>query len=319
MKKLSFEQAYGEKYLGTIKILDWYEEATGVRPDWDNFTKANLNAFVECMLTHVAQSSAKTYAAQFKAIMNLYRDQHSFPMGWEKVLSVKNDASEQVYLTEDEIGRIIDYVPETKTEAIVQQQFILGAMTGARHSDYQGFTKNNIRDCYIVYVSKKTHIKASVPLAPIVADILQVEDGHVVLGESKNKVEVLENENVVEDSGFENHSRSFGNGKFGGAFRLKVSDPTFNNTLRSICKKVGITQVMSLYKRGEFIEVEKWEAVSSHCCRRSFASNLYLRGCDIYTISRMLGHASVEQTAQRYICCPIRKLSDEVLQFFINY
>jgi integrase len=38
-----------------------------------------------------------------------------------------------------------------------------------------------------------------------------------------------------------------------------------------------------------------------HALRHSFASNLYARGVDVKVISKLLGHASVEITYNRYI------------------
>lgn len=63
------------------------------------------------------------------------------------------------------------------------------------------------------------------------------------------------------------------------------------------------------------VEGEKWEFVSSHTARRSFATNLYLRGADLYSISQMMGHASVEMT-QNYLCCGLREQSAQVMEYF---
>lgn len=38
-----------------------------------------------------------------------------------------------------------------------------------------------------------------------------------------------------------------------------------------------------------------------HALRHSFASNLYARGVEVKIISKLLGHASVEITCNRYI------------------
>lgn len=39
-----------------------------------------------------------------------------------------------------------------------------------------------------------------------------------------------------------------------------------------------------------------WKFISSHTARRSFATNLYLRGGDLYMISKLMGHSSVTMT-----------------------
>ncbi len=44
----------------------------------------------------------------------------------------------------------------------------------------------------------------------------------------------------------------------------EVSDPTFNNNIRNICRKAGITEAVKVFKAGKEVEGEKWEFVSSH-------------------------------------------------------
>lgn len=96
----------------------------------------------------------------------------------------------------------------------------------------------------------------------------------------------------------------------------KITKTTFNDTLRKICKIQGINNIVHIFHAGQDLADEKWKFVSSHTGRRSFATNLYLRGCDLYSISKMMGHSSVEMTAKRYICCPMRHLDDEIMEYF---
>lgn len=289
----TLENAFFSKYPKYYKVLTMWKDANGEIPTWENLTKAHLIAFSDYLCNVVAQSSAKTYCAMLKSVINAYSDQIELPRGWEKALSVKSDTSQSVYLNEDELQRIIDYTPDTETEAIVQQQFIVAALTGARHSDAATFTSKNVINGRLVYVSKKTHIKAEIPLSPVVADILNLD--------------------------VENRNDKFCKSRYAGAHAKSVTDPCFNKTIRHICKYCDIDGQISLYRRGEFVEGLKYEFVTGHTARKSFASNLYLRGADIYTISRMLGHTSVEMTAQKYIVCPIRELSNEVQTYFSNF
>lgn len=97
-----------------------------------------------------------------------------------------------------------------------------------------------------------------------------------------------------------------------------VSDPTFNATIRSICRNCGITERIKLYQAGEFSTGAKWEYVSSHTARRSFATNLYLRGADLYSISVLMGHSSTTMT-ENYIVCGLRKMPGNVLKYFSQF
>ena len=288
--------AFRNKYPKTArKVLAFLDEATGKEEtDFADITKPALSAFVEAMCERLADSSARTYAAQLKAVLNLYSEEAQLPKGWEKVLTIRNDVSEQIYLTDEEVGRIIHYVPDTFNEAVVQQQFVLSCLIGARHGDILRMTENNIRGNFIHYVSEKTHIKAQVPLSDVARRILT--------GEFCNMPGLYGEEGIE---------------RF--AYRRRLCDKVFNNTIREICRRCDIDDTMTLYKRGHDITAPKWQFVSSHTGRRTCASLLYLHGCDIYTISRILAHASVEMTAKSYILCPIRQLSEETLAYFTQF
>lgn len=100
--------------------------------------------------------------------------------------------------------------------------------------------------------------------------------------------------------------------------QIEVDDTTYNRIIRNICRKCGITDKVKVFKAGKEMEGEKWEYVSSHTARRSCASNLYLKGLDLYTISRFLGHSSADMTA-KYICCGIRELPQEAKEYFTGF
>ena len=73
-------------------------------------------------------------------------------------------------------------------------------------------------------------------------------------------------------------------------------------------------EILTLYNFGETKTQEKWKYVTSHTARRTFATNLYLNGVDLYTISQLCGHSSVEVT-KTYICCN-PNIDDKVMQYF---
>jgi len=283
----TLKQAFLEKYPRNGKICEMYESAIGASMDWNTITKANLAKVVSYLQERVAASSVRQYCAKMKAVINLYSDQIDLPTGWEKVLSTKNDVSESTYLDEEEINRIIEYRPDTLTEAIVQQQFILGALTGARHSDFQRFTEQNIYGDRLVYVSQKTHVRAEVPLSPIVQRLLQT--GLLRDGE-----------------------------RFPFAFRGDVCDRTFNETIRHICQMCDICETIKLYKKGKECTGEKWQFVSSHTCRKSAVTNMYKRCHDLYIISKIVGHSSVSQT-EKYVCVGLEDIPQEVMEYFTTF
>lgn len=280
----TLKEALLQKYPQNGKIAEKWTIATGTPFSWESLTKPNMAAFVTGLCDKMAQSSARQYCAKLKAVIELYTDEVELPKEWRKALTIKDDESQHVYLTEDEIRRIIEYRPDTLTEAIVQQQFILGCLTGARHSDFCRFTEANVNDMgNLVYVSKKTHVKAELPLSPVAREIL------------------------------------FGTGHpFAGAYRQEVSDPTFNETIRRICNLCDIDQKIQLYRRGEFWTGRKYEAVSSHTARRSFVTNLYLRCRDMLLVSKLAGHSNIAMS-ERYCCCSMEALTQQAFDYFYQF
>lgn len=283
----TMREAFLLKYPKNGKICDMYEAAIGAPMDWATVTKANLAAVVDYMQDHVAASSVRQYGAKLKAVINLYSDQIDLPKGWDKILTTKNDVSESTYLTEEEISRVIAYRPDTITEAIVQQQFVLGALTGARHSDYQRFTEQNIIGDRLIYVAQKTHIRAEVPLSPIVERILRTG---LLCGKSD----------------------------FAFAFRRNVADSTFNETIRTICRLCDIDQTIKLYRAGQEKVGMKWQFISTHTCRKSAVTNMYRRCHDLFLISKIVGHASVTQT-EKYVCIGLEDIPEAVLGYFNEF
>lgn len=94
----------------------------------------------------------------------------------------------------------------------------------------------------------------------------------------------------------------------------EVSLAAFNYILRDICRKCGINERIAIFRHGENTTGEKWEYVSSHTGRRSFATNLFLRNVDITIIQRFMGHSDPKIT-QGYICAQ-KPVDENVMSFF---
>jgi integrase len=79
----------------------------------------------------------------------------------------------------------------------------------------------------------------------------------------------------------------------------------FNDGLKELCELAGfndrtliVEQYMGRKARLEKYYVEKFKVVSSHCCRRSFATNLYRMGYQLSQIMPMTGHSTESQLRQ---------------------
>ena len=92
-------------------------------------------------------------------------------------------------------------------------------------------------------------------------------------------------------------------------------DDVFNTIIRRICKECNISTMCTIKRRGVEITAPKYDLVSSHTARRSFATNLYLAGVSIEDIALLMGHGKNIETTKRYICAE-RPISTNVMAYF---
>ena len=114
--KTTLKAAFLAKYPRYMNILSMYEQANDCPATWENISKPKLAKFVAYMTERIARTSVKTYCAMFKAVLNLYNDEIELPKGYEAILSVKKDVSENTWLNDLEIKRLIDYHTQNMTE-----------------------------------------------------------------------------------------------------------------------------------------------------------------------------------------------------------
>lgn len=277
----TLKEAMAAKYPKYDNILRMFEAANLCEATWENLTKVRLQRFIDYMNERLSPNSVNQYATKLKAVLNLYSDEVILPRGFAKVLTPRKCAVQNVYLTEEEIQKIVEYTPKNEREALVQAQFMLGILTLARHSDFMQFDESNIVGGNLVYVSQKTKIQASIPTSGTLLRFLKAQK------------EIISN-------------------------GVEISDDSFNDIIRRICMKCGIDEPIKLYRRGETTTKPKWKYISSHTARRSGITNLYLRGLDIMTIAKIAGHTSTS-TTMGYICCGIRELPQEAKEYFTGF
>lgn len=182
------------------------------------------------------------------------------------VAKEKHDYKEP-YLDEVEINKIfnLDLSKDTTLEN-VRDNLIIGLWTGLRVSDFNNKLKlDNFHDDFIEIETEKTKTFVSIPIHWMVAAILK-----------KRK----------------------------GSLPEKISDPKFNKHIKTICKRLKFNQMMTggvstvdpvtKIKRKVVKLYEKHELVTSHICRRSFATNNY-GTVPNSTLMAICGWASEEQ------------------------
>ena len=243
--------------------------------DWDDLTRANLNDFRDHVAERVAQSTARTYFAVFKAILKRYEDDAPICKDYAEILKAKNEKPVKTFLTVRELERLEQVEVKKPSEQIVLDEFLIGAYTGMRISDAREISEENMANGCISYVSIKTGVHAVVPMKAGIAERIR-------------RVQANESEMPL---------------------------ATYNRIIRRLCQRAEITERVKIFKAGEHDKGQKWEFVSSHTARISFATNLAILGVPLLDIAKLMGHTSVQMT-ERYVVKTKPELDVKALKYF---
>ncbi len=176
------------------------------------------------------------------------------------------EASESIYLNETELQAIYKLDLSTRPHLDrVRDLFIIGCNTGLRFSDYTTIKPDDIQGERLRIVTQKTNSKVVIPLMPDAKAILQ---------------------------------------KYNFQLPKAISNQKFNKYLKDIAEAAGLkeTVITHITKGGESTETKqfKYELVTSHVARRSFATNYYKMGVDTLQIMAITGHKT-EKEFLKYI------------------
>ena len=179
---------------------------------------------------------------------------------------VENEDAVTVIVSSEEIRRIAAMNIKTKERDIIRDRFVCNCLIGMRISDYSELTSGNIINNIIVRKTKKTGTTVEVPVHPIVREILT---------------------------------------KHGGNFPIyNKSTQNYNKVIKNICKQAGLTDKVrwerTIGKKIVRKTYKRYELITSHTARRSFATNAYLSGIPIARIMLITGHKT-EEAFFRYI------------------
>ena len=196
-----------------------------------------------------------------------------------KELQGKGKDVDNIYLTEEEIKKIYNLdIPSLKASGDIDAKsnieatrdlFIIACWTGLRRSDINKLNDGvwSVKDGEdLLYVTaEKTKRQVVIPLHPMVKAIYQKYNGVLPkLGDKSNT----------------------------------------NNHLRNLGRLAGIDEIVPVTEnRGGKVNTchfKKYELIGMHTARRSFATNMYLRGMPTIAIMQLTGHTT-ESNFLKYI------------------
>jgi integrase len=184
----------------------------------------------------------------------------------KRFLTIREKA-DSIYLTKEEIGEIeaLDLSHNERLDR-VRDLFLIGCHTGLRFSDYSILKPSHIKNGFIETTQVKTGDPVVIPIHPTVEKILNKYKGALPPSISNQKTN--------------DYLKELG----------KLLPSLAQSTSKSFTK--GGVKVVEHYK--------KWEQLTTHTARRSFATNEYLAGMQTVTIMAITGHRS-EKSFLKYI------------------
>jgi integrase len=170
---------------------------------------------------------------------------------------------ENVYLDDDELKAIRNVELNDDTLKQTRDSFMILAFTGVRYSDLSNVLNTPIEDHTITFTMQKTNEKVTIPITNYVSELIN---------ELKSK--------------------------------QVINYCLMNDKIKHVARLAGINkQVIIKRTKGREKEVrrlEKWQFITTHTARRSFATNAYKTGLDWVSISEITGHKS-DKNFKKYI------------------
>jgi len=194
-------------------------------------------------------------------------EEYELPKSYKhKDIQVSYVPQPKIYLNEEEIQQIetVNLDNESRLDK-VRDRFIIGLKTGLRFSDFSrlnvDFVTRHEGREIVKMKTRKTGQFVNIPLHEKVSKILNKYKGYPPL----------------------------------------ISEQNFNYYLKELCEKAGIVNKVSKEEKGQQVIYAKYQLVSSHICRRSFATNAYKAGVHPKLLMSITSHSSIKQFME-YIC-----------------
>jgi len=257
------------QYRKFLETLSEYEKVIGSKLQLRNTRKKDIEGFIDWLETENYQSSTiERNIGRLRFFFNRatelnYEVNQAFK---ERIYFEPDDDIEGVYLNEREIQKIIDKDFSNDDELnLAKQNLLLGLHTGVRISDLSKLDTNNISEGNFVIKTKKTLNKVVIPIHPVV-------------------------EKIMKDNF--------------GCLPRKMKSSDFNRHIKTICQVCEIDYLVygKLFdkdlKRKKVGYFKKYQLISSHVCRRSYATNFSEAGTE--TLNSVLGWSKNSRMSEKY-------------------
>lgn len=268
-KRYNTKRGYGT----TLGVLKDYEKDRRKKLDFDSIDLDFYDDFVHwCMENNYSKNSIGGFIKHIKVFMNNAIDRQLTlnRMHLNRQFKTLSEEVDTIYLNEQELDTIyrLNLSHDRRLDR-VRDLFLIGCYTGLRFGDLMLLRKENItkteRGHLIKLRTQKTDEMVVMPVHPIILDILE---------------------------------------KYDGDLPQPMSDVKMNKYIKDVGELAEIKETVKTSKTVGGVQTrfvnKKYELITVHTARRSFATNMYLNDVPTISIMKITGHRS-EKAFLRYI------------------
>lgn len=273
-----------KQYFSLRKHFSKLEDSFGITIMPNQITDIFWSHFVAFLIneSHLALSSVRTICAQLRSVLAWSSRYNCNVAPSFDQIKIPKYRKQQISLTPDEVSHIyhfdiskINRRPQyLRTLEKVRDTFVLGCSLGQRYSDLKRINGDCFERNIFSIIQQKTGNRARVDIDKMAAD-------------KYTAYKLLE--------------------KYDYKCPLPIDTTDFDRYLKELLRYIGCEFLEEIkYERKvnsivETISTPKWKMISSHTCRRTFATINVLRGYSEAEIRRGTGHSS-GTSFERYIC-----------------
>lgn len=265
------------QYRATLTTLVDFEEFAGIKLEFEKMDNEFYEHFTFYLYDHLGNNpnTVGNRIKQLKVFLGWAIEKEFMTNLKFKKFKKPNCESFSVALSIEQLNKVyhLDLSSE-RSLAETRDLFIIGCASGFRFSDFKEIKPANIQGDFLTKFVNKTREQIKVPLNDYSRGIIEKYPD-----------------------------------------RLPKASHTFNKDLKVIAKMAGLNEIIEITKRpgGKIIKeyVEFWTKVSSHCARRTFASQSLDRGLLITDIMKITLHKDTK-TFLKYVKNSEPRLKDVV-------
>jgi integrase len=267
-RSTGLKKAYGTQrlYRNGLRRLQEFEVYYGTKVDFNSIDMEFFDRYVEFLSIELqlAQNTVARYITTLKVFMNeaTERGFNTNLAFRNKRFKVSEESVYRIYLNEDELNEMFNLdLSKTKRLEKVRDLFIVGCWTALRYDDLVNIAPENVTKDNISIKTQKTGEVVVLPLHRMVRSVME-------------------------------RYKDYPNSLPPGISNVKMN--LFLKEVGRLMPSQNENVQTSLTRGGKRVTQTKarWECLTVHTARRSFATNLYLAGVSSLTIMKLTGHKS---------------------------